>query len=268
MPTIESWRSAWPGSRSSSARRAEVAGAARRAVDLAVGEDRDVALVQRRRARRRGSCRRCPRGVVVGVARHLGALERALDLAARGDQLVESLGHDLEPEVGGRHAGVDRAAVGDVDARRPPPPPRARSRRPARCGTSTARPPRRAQRTRATTRPDGTSIVTVASPSGAHAIAARLDRPRAERDRAVPARGRVAVLVPEQHAEVGAGVVGRDREAAVHVGVPARLVAQQPAHASTTSALPRACSRRSRTVAPGISGAPPVTMRNGSPAVW
>ena len=29
-----------------------------------------------------------------------------------------------------------------------------------------------------------------------------------------------------------------------------------------------AASRRSSTVAPGMSGAPPVTIRNGSPAVW
>ena len=67
------------------------------------------------------------------------------------------------------------------------------------------------------------------------AVGGRLDEPRlhgpgAERDRPVPARGRVAVLVPEEHAEVGAVVVGRDEEAAVHVGVAARLVAEQPAH--------------------------------------
>src|SRR5918992_1022061 len=57
---------------------------------------------------------------------------------------------------------------------------------------------------------------------------AGLDRPRAERDRAVPARGGVAVLVPEQHAEVRALVVRRHEKAAVHVGVPARLVAEEP----------------------------------------
>src|ERR671914_517372 len=57
---------------------------------------------------------------------------------------------------------------------------------------------------------------------------AGLDRPRAERDRAVPARGGVAVLVPEQHAEVRTLVVRRHEKAAVHVGVPARLVAEEP----------------------------------------
>jgi hypothetical protein len=36
--------------------------------------------------------------------------------------------------------------------------------------------------------------------------------------------------VPEQHAEVRAVVVGLDEEAAVHVGVPARLMAEQAPH--------------------------------------
>src|SRR5439155_7302268 len=59
----------------------------------------------------------------------------------------------------------------------------------------------------------------------------RLHRPGAERDRPVPAGGGESGPVPEQGAEVGALVVGRDQEAAVHVGVAARLVAQQPADA-------------------------------------
>ena len=139
------------------------------------------------------------------------------------------LGHDLEPEVGGRHAGVDGAAVGDVDrdARRLHPArdhvgrhvaERHRRDRPARAAH-----PRHDAPGRHVDRHLRLAVGLARDP-------ARLHRPRAERDRAVPARGRVAVLVPEQHAEVGAGVVGRDREAAVHVGVPARLVAQQAAH--------------------------------------
>ena len=39
-------------------------------------------------------------------------------------------------------------------------------------------------------------------------------------------------------------------------------------HGPVIAGLARACSRRSRTVAPGMSGAPAVTIRNGSPAVW
>jgi hypothetical protein len=42
--------------------------------------------------------------------------------------------------------------------------------------------------------------------------------------------------------------------------VPARLVAQQPPHGVDAVAA-------ARVLAPGISGAPPVTIRNGSPAV-
>ena len=83
----------------------------------------------------------------------------------------------------------------------------------------------------------------------------------------MPAGGRVAVLVPEEHAEVGAVVVGLDQEAAVHVGVAARLVAQQPAH-HVDGGDAAAVSRRSATVAPAMDGTPAVTIRNGSPAVW
>jgi hypothetical protein len=37
--------------------------------------------------------------------------------------------------------------------------------------------------------------------------------------------------VPEQHPEIRARVVGLDEEAPVHVGMAARLVAEQPPHA-------------------------------------
>ena len=58
---------------------------------------------------------------------------------------------------------------------------------------------------------------------------AALDRPRDERDRAVAARGRVARVVEEDDAEVGALVLRLRDEAAVHVGVAARLVDEQAA---------------------------------------
>ena len=45
--------------------------------------------------------------------------------------------------------------------------------------------------------------------------------------------------MPEEDAEVGAVVIGRDDEAAVHVGVAARLVAQQPPDAVDDVAAPR-----------------------------
>lgn len=73
--------------------------------------------------------------------------------------------------------------------------------------------------------------------------------------------------MPAQDAELGAVVVGRDEEAAVHVGVPARLLHQQ---------LPDGVDLRGRLRGgsavedgrPGMSGVPAVTIRNGSPAVW
>ena len=66
-----------------------------------------------------------------------------------------------------------------------------------------------------------------ASPARAPRQAAALERPRDERDRAVAARGRVALVVEEDDAEVGAVVLGLGDEAAVHVGVAARLVDEQ-----------------------------------------
>jgi hypothetical protein len=57
---------------------------------------------------------------------------------------------------------------------------------------------------------------------------ALVERPRDERDRPVPARGRVAGVVEEDDAEVGAVVVRLDDEAAVHVRVAARLVDEEP----------------------------------------
>jgi hypothetical protein len=71
-------------------------------------------------------------------------------------------------------------------------------------------------------------------PIGGSRDAPGFHRPRTQRNRSVPARGRVAVLVPEQHAEGGTLVVGRDDEAAVHVGMAARLVTQQPAQTVDT----------------------------------
>jgi hypothetical protein len=53
--------------------------------------------------------------------------------------------------------------------------------------------------------------------------------PDTQGDGAVTTGGGVAILVPEEHAEVRLRIVRRDLEAAVHVGVAARLMAEQPA---------------------------------------
>ena len=140
-----------------------------------------------------------------------------------------SSGDHAQPEARGGNRGVDRAAVGHVDrdargVRR-----RARRRRTGtlRKATLSTIPPLHAHARDDAARRDVDRHVDLAVARRGHRP--RLDGPRAERDRPVPARGRVAVLVPEEDAEVGAVVVGRHEEAAVHVGVPARLVAQQPA---------------------------------------
>ncbi len=59
---------------------------------------------------------------------------------------------------------------------------------------------------------------------------AALERPRDERDRPVAAGGRIALVVEEDDAEVGAVVLRLGDEAAVHVRVAARLVDEQLAH--------------------------------------
>ncbi len=56
---------------------------------------------------------------------------------------------------------------------------------------------------------------------------ALVERPGDERDRPVPAGGRVARVVEEHDAEVRAPIVRLDDEAAVHVRVPARLEDEQ-----------------------------------------
>ena len=139
-----------------------------------------------------------------------------------------SSGDHAQPEARGRDRGVDRAAVGHVDRDARGLARRGRRRTTARCGRRRLDAP--AAHAHARDDAAGGDVdrhVDLAVARRGHRP--RLDGPRAERDRPVPARGRVAVLVPEEDAEVGAVVVGRHQEAAVHVGVPARLVAQQPA---------------------------------------
>ncbi len=195
------------------------------------------------------------------------ALERLLDRAPGRDERGQVVGGHAQAEARGGDRGVDRAAVGHVD-------------RDAR-GLHVARDDERGHVAKGDRLDDPAADANARDDAaGGHvdrdvdlAVARRGQRPRldgpgAERDRPVSARGRVAVLVPEEDAEVGALVVGRDEEAAVHVRVPARLVAQQPADRLDRRSDAAARSRRSRTVAPAIGGTPAVTIRNGSPAVW
>ena len=92
---------------------------------------------------------------------------------------------------------------------------------------------------------------------------AALERPRDQRDRAVPAGGRVAGVVEEDDAEIRAVVLRLGDEAAVHVGMAARLVDKQLP--KVIEPLGRVAALREDRVAAQLL---PVTMRNGSPPVW
>ena len=250
--------------------------AARRAVDLAVGEDRHVALRRRpastaapRRSRRRCRARSGSIGMddVERRARAPGAA-RAAGRSARGARRLDA---------GARAAGRrrcrrtrHRTPTSSVSGPRadvgPSRPARART-------TGTFR-----KRT-ASTRPSSSSRARAGQAAARHVDgdgdlacarrdrdAAGLDRPGHERDRPVAARRRVALVVEEHDAEVRPVVVRRRDEAAVHVGVAARLVDEQPADIVEVVARPSAGARgRSGPRAPGT---PPVTIRNGSPPVW
>ena len=52
---------------------------------------------------------------------------------------------------------------------------------------------------------------------------ALVDGVAAERDDGVAAHGRIALIVHEQHGEIGVGQVGLDQQRPIHVVMPARL---------------------------------------------
>jgi hypothetical protein len=161
------------------------------------------------------------------VAGELVALEGLLDVPSDLDELREIGGIDVHTDACGGHERVQRPAVCDVDFG---------ARRPHAASDHERR--HVAERHGC----DGTSAATHAGhyPARGHvdrhvdlAVGfggdpSRLDRPGPEGDRAVPTGRGVPILVPEQRAQVGAFVVGRDEKAAVHVGVAPRLMAQQP----------------------------------------
>ena len=144
-------------------------------------------------------------------------LELALELAAALDQPRQLRRLDALLD-----RCVEGAAERDVDSRQTSVPQ-------TNAGTLRKRTETHApSRTRATvsSRPDGTSTTTRVS-SSRDQQHPRFERPRDERDRAVPARRRVAGVVEEHDAEIGAVVLRLGDEAAVHVGVAARLVDEQ-----------------------------------------
>ena len=224
--------------------------AARRAVDLAVGEHRHVAL------RERPVALVLPEDHAVDVP-ELGlervddvvrGLDRGLELAPERDQARKLAGRDPFLEATRRTRRRRRR-------RRRGPPPRSPPRQ---TNDGTFR--KRTERTRpsSTRRPrleaprrdvDDDAVLALAALDDA-----LVERPRDERDRPVPARGRVALVVEEDDAEIGAVVVRRHDVAAVHVGVAARLEDQEAPErdraararsgAARGSSRPRGAARR------------------------
>src|SRR5438045_1640003 len=121
------------------------------------------------------------------------------------------------------------------------------------------------QWTVAVTRPDGTSIVTTVDGDGATRPDSTAQAPSA--------------IVPWPHAveypslcqnstpRSAPSSSGGTRKQPYMSACP-RGSWQSSRRTSSTAATPGARERRSVTVAPGISGTPEVTIRNGSPAVW
>lgn len=182
------------------------------------------------------------------MPRDLRPAQLMLDPSTERDQVGQVIGHDPQSPALGRRKCVNRTAVGYVDL-----------------GSGGAHAAgddiRRNVAKRHTLHQAGSSPHARDDAAGGHVDRdvdltvlgrphpARFDRPGAEGDRPVAARGRVAVLVPEQDPQVCATIVGRHEETAVHVRVPARLVAEEPAHAVDPIAAPRV-------IAPVANGRP------------
>ena len=151
-----------------------------------------------------------------------GRLEVGLDPPAELDEPRQLGGRDVLLE-----GGVEGAAEGDVDGAAG----RLESPRPDERGHVAE--PDRAHAAALDLRPrleaagrDVDDDAVLALPALDHAL---VERPGDERDRPVAAGGRVALVVEEDDAEVGAVVVRRHDVAAVHVRMAARLVDDEPA---------------------------------------
>ncbi len=168
---------------------------------------------------------------LVGVDHVEGRVERRPQLALEGDERREAGRRDVQPEAARVDRGVERAAVADVAADLTAP---GLDRHVS--GEDEGRHVPEADRLHVTA--VGVDPGDTREPArrdvDRHGRLGPRDRepagfegPGHQRDRPVAARRRVTLVVEEHDAEVGAGVVGLGDEAAVHVGVAARLVDEQ-----------------------------------------
>jgi hypothetical protein len=142
----------------------------------------------------------------------------ACDFLTRVGDRAHRRSAQVEPDQVGRQEGIEGAAVSDVDRDRPP--------------------DRRWRQ--AIERVDEGRHALEAHPAisrnvrhhqAARALqahrrtlhAAAFDRPTCQRDGGVAAHGRVALVVHEQHGEIGVGMIGLDQQRAIHAVVAARL---------------------------------------------
>ena len=210
------------------------------AVDLAGGEDADVGggllapgvgAVGEDGAVEEGEI-----GIVGVGERHLRA--RGLGDGGRGiDERAGGAGADIEAEAGGRQHGVEGAAIADIEVDQ------------AEAGHRHRGIEGEGEGRHALER-DGAGLAVFDCDAGAHQAAgaldgdrrfrkperhqAGIDGPAAERDDGVAAHGAVALVVHEEHGEIGrglagAGRIGRHGDDAVHIDVAARLEHEQAA---------------------------------------
>ena len=113
-------------------------------------------------------------------------------------------------------------------------------------------------------KPHGASMPTRVS-GAARVDPAELDGGGRERDHAMAAMVAVALVVGEDHAEIGVRADRVGEDAGIHVGMAARLEHQRAAQMVGIAPSARRAGRRSGPLA--ARGKPLVTMRNGSPPV-
>ena len=157
-------------------------------------------------------------------------VERSFHFSPHGDQLIDIARLDGQARISGPHVGVDGASVPDADAHAPAAGLGFDASRQRIAGDVDEVHPGDLPRPGADPRHHAAGRDIDGHIRDAARVrddAAAVDGPHAQRDRAMPARGREAIFVPEQDTEICPGVVRRRDEAAVHVGVTTRLETEQ-----------------------------------------